>query len=67
MKHDMNLSEFIRISDARPVADSEDWVVTIVLKNGKLSNLTVSKCYSEFEAKERVYLYLVDRILNKTS
>ena len=54
MKHDMNLSEFIRISDARPVADSEDWVVTIVLKNGKLSNLTVSKCYSEFEAKERV-------------
>lgn len=68
MKPDMDLSEFIGNSVAQQVPNTADWIVTIRLKDGspegKPSNLTVGGCYSEFEAKERAYLYLVDRIYN---
>lgn len=66
MKPDMDLSEFIQHSEAKQVLNTADWIVTIRLKDGspdgKPSNLTVGGCYSEFEAKERAFHYLLELV-----
>ena len=62
----MDLSEFIQHSEAKQVPNTADWIVTIRLKDGsqdgKPSNLTVGGCYSEFDAKERAFHYLLELI-----
>lgn len=66
MKQDMDLSEFMQNSEARQVPNTTDWIVTIRLKDGsekgQPSNLTVGGCYSEFDAKERAYHYLLELV-----
>jgi len=61
----MDLSEFISLCTAKQVPGTSDYIVEFLLADGKKTNLTVAGAYSEFEAKERVYLYLVDKIYNK--
>ncbi len=61
----MSLTDFIQISKFRSGANKTGYV-DIKLASGEKSTLTVNECYSEFDAKERAYLYLVDRIYNKT-
>lgn len=60
----MSLSDFMKNSKYREGVDKIGYV-DIVLSNGKTSTLTVNECVSEFYAKERVYLFLVDKIYNK--
>jgi hypothetical protein len=62
IKPDMGLSEFIGLTSAISVPQTNDWIVTMILANGAKSNLTVANCYSEFDAKERCFFYLLDRI-----
>lgn len=62
IKPDMDLSEFVQITEARAVPQTQDWIVVIPLADGTKSNLTVSNCYTEFEAKERSFFYLLERI-----
>jgi hypothetical protein len=66
MKPDMDLSEFIQNTVARAIPGTPDWIVELTLKDLTKSNLTISNCSSEFDAKERAFLYLVDKIYNKS-
>lgn len=66
MKPDMDLSEFMQNTVARPLPGGDDWIVEITLKDMTKSNLTITNCFSEFDAKERAFLYLVERIYNKS-
>jgi len=54
---DMTLSEFITLSTARDNSDGS-WSVGIILSTGQPSTLTIQNCSSEFDAKERSFLYL---------
>lgn len=63
-KPDMDLSKFISLSKAKE-EKTGTWKVTITLINMKKSTLTVTNCYSEFEAKERTFLYLKTLLNNK--
>lgn len=62
-KPDIDLSEFMERVDAEPPAEAPDeWVVTFTLAAGSLKGekvtLTILDCHSEFDAKERAFLYL---------
>lgn len=59
---EMNLSDFMNHAEARKIGD--DYEVVITLWDGKPVVLTIENCASEFEAKERAYLYLVELIKN---
>jgi hypothetical protein len=60
-KEDMDLSEFIGHVKAEE-RKTGFWVVKVPLANGTTSTLTIEDCYSEFDAKERAYLYLMERV-----
>lgn len=60
----MLLSEFMEASVASNNHDGS-WSVHITLVNGQPSTLTVDKCDTEYDAKERAYLYLLDLIETK--
>ena len=68
MKEEMTLSEFMPLVKARE-HDTSVWIVTVPFKDGSPTGdpveLTVDNCYSEFEAKERIFLYLKNRIENQ--
>jgi len=56
MKEDMTLSEFINKTTA--IKGEIEWTVKIPLFDGTFGNLYVTGVNSEYEAKERAYLYL---------
>lgn len=60
----MTLSKFIQVSTTKNLGHGT-FEVYIVLKGGSRSTLTVDNCYTDYEAKERVFLYLTDRITNE--
>lgn len=62
-KPDIDLSEFMERVDAEPSAEvTDEWVVTFTIAAGSLKGekvtLTILDCHSEFDAKERAFLYL---------
>lgn len=60
---DMSLSEFLSHDAVKAWEQAKDvWKVRVKLGDGTLTHLTVSDCSSKFEAKERAYLYLKDKI-----
>ncbi len=62
---DMTLDEFIDISEASCEKDNI-WQVKIFYgEDGTEGILTIDNCYSEYEAKERSFLYLKNSITNK--
>lgn len=61
----MDLSEFMQLCDTRKIPDSSDYIVEFTLRDGHRANLTVMECNSDFDAKERAYFYLVDKIYNR--
>lgn len=62
--NDMILNEFMLLCEASQVMNNI-WDVSFILKNGVRSTLTVYDCYSEYDAKERSFLYLNELIYNK--
>lgn len=61
-KPDMDLSEFMGLCTAKLVPGTNDYIVEFKVFDGSKVNLTVAECTSEFDAKERTYLYLLARI-----
>lgn len=61
MKKEIGLSEFMELSTAIDNGDGT-FGVEITLKDMTKSTLTVDNCKSEYDAKERAYLYLLNRI-----
>ncbi len=61
--NDMTLSEFCDVTKA--TKNGRNWEVSFTVVGGVVATLFVAECISEFEAKERAYLYLKDRIENK--
>lgn len=61
MIDDMSLSDFISRVVARRQKEGR-WEVRFNLPTGQEILLGVEDCYSEFEAKERCFLYLKERI-----
>lgn len=59
----MTLSEFIQKSKAWK--DGNDFKVEIILANGEPNVLDVIDCDNEFDAKEKVFLYLKELIETK--
>lgn len=59
----MTLTEFIECSTANKIENTNNWSVEIILKNNTETNLTVIDCSSEYEAKERIFLFLNERII----
>jgi hypothetical protein len=57
----MTLSEFINLSSAIDKGNG-NFEVEITLKNKDKVPMWVYNCSSEYEAKEKVYLYLVELI-----
>lgn len=64
MKEDITLSEFI--SKTIAIKGEIEWNVKIPLFDGTTGNLYVTNANSEYEAKERAYLYLKLFFANKT-
>lgn len=60
-ENDISLNEFVLLVEATDNGDGT-WNVFMPLKVGAGVNLTVSECSSAYDAKERSYLYLMDRI-----
>jgi hypothetical protein len=63
-KEDMDLSEFMEHVTAHE-SKAGEWKVKVPLSNGEVSTLTISDCYSEYDAKERSYLYLIERVYRR--
>lgn len=63
MKTEMTLNEFMDLSTAIDNGDGT-FGVEITLKDMTKSVLTVDKCNNEYDAKERVFLYLLE-LINK--
>lgn len=59
----MQLSDFMQ-HDSVNAYNNDDgtWMVEITLPNLKIAKLVVEECSTEWEAKERTYLYLNERI-----
>lgn len=64
VKEDMMLSEFINKTIA--IKGDTEWNVKIPLFDGTIGNLYVTGANSEYEAKERAYIYLKEYFINKT-
>lgn len=63
MKTEMTLNEFMHLSTAIDNGNGT-FGVYITLKDMTKSVLTVDKCNNEYDAKERVFLYLLE-LINK--
>ncbi len=61
MEKEMTLDAFIQLSTAKDNKDGT-WTVEITLKDHSKSYLTVDNCNSEYNAKERVFLFLIDKL-----
>lgn len=60
----MTLNEFAELVSAKQ-KDANTWTVELTLRDLGKSTLVIDNCHSEFDAIERAYLYLLDRIENK--
>ena len=58
---DITLSEFMRLTTAFS-GFCGTWFVQIPLKDSAMCTVTIIDCISEFDAKERAYLYLLEQI-----
>lgn len=63
-KTDMTLDEFINLSESENIK-GDTYRVSFKLFNGTMTNLFVDEAYSEYEAKERSFLYLNALIYGK--
>ena len=64
---DMTLSEFIMKTTA-DIKQNDEWLVEVPLaKSDHAGKVFVSECNSEYEAKERAYLWLQDQIESKSN
>ena len=61
----MTLNEFMNMTTAKLHAD--EWRIEIPLKDGTTGRLFVKYAESEFDAKERAFLYLQEIIYNKNN
>ena len=57
----MTLDEFMNLTDAWCFR-GDTWFVEITLKDLTKSTININNCKTEFEAKERAYLYLLEKI-----
>lgn len=64
----MTLSEFINLTQAWEESPGH-WKVNVTLNDGTPEGtdtvLNVDQCHSEFEAKERSFLYLLNAVHNR--
>ena len=58
---EMTLGEFMKLVKAWD-NNNGSWSVELILKDETKSILTIENCTSEYDAKERAFLYLIDRI-----
>lgn len=63
----MTLSEFMNhVSVTASDNNNGSWSVHLILKDLTKTTLTINDCNSEYEAKERAYMYL-DEIVKKSN